>query len=114
LANKTEKEHSYYYLSLTPRVSLPPPLQSAVQFCISMIGTVVKRDTPLYVSLRGFWNEYRTMMGKRPQLNGTKNVDNTDTFLILFSTLVENSSVYKHRNMSRCPRTYVCSASLER
>jgi len=26
----------YYYLPLTPRVSLPPPLQSAVQFSMSM------------------------------------------------------------------------------
>jgi len=33
---------SYYYLPLAPRVSLPPPLQSAVQFCISIDRSPLK------------------------------------------------------------------------
>jgi len=30
-----DKEETYYYLPLTSRVFLPPPLSSAVQFCMS-------------------------------------------------------------------------------
>jgi len=33
---------SYYYLPLTPRVSLPPPLQSAIQFCMSIYDIEVR------------------------------------------------------------------------
>jgi len=35
---------------------------------------------PAAASLRGCWSDGRTPMGKRPQLNGIKNVDNIDIF----------------------------------
>jgi len=38
------EESSYYYLPLTPRVSLPLPLPSAVQFRMSMIPKSSSKD----------------------------------------------------------------------
>jgi len=53
---------SYYYLPLTPRVSLPSPSQSAVQVSMSMAGYVAccfRTFLPTWMNLSNVTEDYQ-------------------------------------------------------